>query len=156
MITGLLRQWDKEKHCYPEAFDAAVRWLKHVDSLTLAEGNHPIDGDRIFAMIQKPVTAPVAERRYELHRDYIDIQVLLKGEERHWYGLAYPETAPTEDLLDSKDLAFHPAPEDARPLIVVPWQYVVYLPGELHCPACSVDAPEAIVKVILKIHRDCI
>lgn len=153
MITGLIRQWDKEKYCYPAAFDAAVGWLEGTDPLTLAEGRHPIDGDKIFVLIQKPVTIPVAENRYELHRDYIDIQVLFKGRERHWHSLAHPETGPEEDLLDSRDLAFYPAPADARSLDVIPWQYVVYMPGELHCPACALDAPEPIVKAVLKIHR---
>lgn len=155
-MTGLIRQWDKEKYCYPAAFDRAISYLRSNDLAAFDEGKHPIEGSLIYAMIQKPVTAPAAERRYELHRDYIDIQVLLKGSrEEHRYGLACPESRPTEDFLESKDLAFYPAPADARSLIVTPWQYVVYLPWELHCPACSVEAPESIVKVILKIHRSC-
>ncbi|MCL1939143.1 MAG: YhcH/YjgK/YiaL family protein [Desulfovibrionaceae bacterium] len=156
MITGFIRQWDKEKYCYPKAFDTAIAYLRNNDLLNLEEGKYPIDGDKIFAMIQKTTTAPVSERRYELHRDYIDIQVLLKGREQHWYSIAYPATKPTEDLLDSKDLAFHPAPENALSLIVSPWQYIVYLPCELHCPACSVDGPESIFKAVLKIHRSCV
>jgi len=155
MITGFIRQWGKEKYCFPKAFDTAIAFLAETDVAALDEGNHPVDGDRIFAMVQKPTTAPVAQRRYELHRDYFDIQVLLKGREMHWYSTLYPTTEPTEDLLDSKDLAFHPAPADAAPLVVVPWQYVVYFPYELHCPACSIDGPEAISKVIMKIHRSC-
>jgi len=156
MITGFIRQWDKEKYCYPKAFDRAIAYLKNTDLQSLEEGKYPIDGDKIFAMLQKPVTAPVAERRYELHRDYIDIQVLLDGREQHWYSMAYPTTRPTEDLLDSRDLAYYPAPEPPLSLIISPWQYVIYLPYELHCPACCVDGPETITKVVLKIHRSCI
>ena len=156
MMTGFIRQWDQEKYCYSKAFDKAITYLRNTDLLALAEGKHPIDGGTIFAMIQKPTTMPVSERRYELHREHIDIQVLLQGREQHWYSMAYPTTQPTEDLLDSRDLAFYPAPENPLSLIVSPWQYVVYLPGELHCPACCVDGPETITKVILKIHRSCI
>ena len=155
MITGWIRQWDKEKHYYPQAFDTAIAYLAETDVAALDNGRHPVDGDKIFAMVQKLTTAPVEQRRYEVHRDYIDIQVLLKGREMHWYSTLYPTTSPAEDQLDSTDIAFYSAPADAAPLVVAPWRYVVYFPGELHCPACSVDGPEDIIKVIMKIHHSC-
>ena len=156
MITGFIQQWDAEKHLYPKAFDTAIAYLSGRDVAALEPGKYPIDEEKIFALVQKLTTAPIVERRFELHHEFIDIQVLLQGHEKQGYAPLYPSGAPTEDNLVRGDIAFYPFPKDAQTLLMVPGQYVVYLPRELHCPCCAVDRPQNITKVVLKIHKDCV
>lgn len=42
-------------------------------------GRHDIDGDNIFVNVQELDLRPESEARLELHRKYIDIQLLLEG-----------------------------------------------------------------------------
>ena len=159
MITGFLRQWDEEKHSFPKAFDVAIAFLLSQDLAALTEGKHPIDGDRIFASTQEVLTGPMRDKRFELHRDYIDIQVLHRGRELHGYTSLPPVHKALEDKLDATDAAFYRIPSQAEGLqtvVLQPGQYVVYFPGELHCPCCAVEGPETILKTVLKIHKSCV
>ena len=159
MMTGFLRQWDEEKRYFPKAFATAMDFLRGKDLSALEAGKHPIDGDRIFASVQEVRTEPMRDRRFELHRDYIDIQVLHTGRELHGYTSLPPVHKALEDKLDTADVAFYRIPSQAEGLqtiILQPGQYVVYLPGELHCPCCAVEKPENIFKTVLKIHKSCV
>ena len=159
MMTGFLRQWDEEKRYFPKAFATAMDFLRGKDLSALEAGKHPIDGDRIFVSIQEAHTEPMSMRRFELHRDYLDIQLLITGRELQGYASLPPGGKAVEDRLDEADVAFYPAPSQEQGLETVllqPGQYVIYLPGELHCPCCAVDGPETIFKAVFKIHRACI
>ncbi len=45
------------------------------------DGRYSIDGDNLYYMVQHYTTKPVDQARFESHRKYIDIQVLLAGQE---------------------------------------------------------------------------
>ncbi len=47
----------------------------------VADGRIEIDGERLYASVASYETGGRDERRFEAHRRYIDIQVLLAGEE---------------------------------------------------------------------------
>ena len=54
----------------------------------LAPGRHEIDGEEVYASVQRHFTKPVAERQYESHRKYIDIQYIHTGREiMYWAPL---------------------------------------------------------------------
>ena len=159
MMTGFLRQWSEEKVYFPKAFAEALAFFQARDPHALAPGKYPIDGENIFVSVQEALTEPMDQRRFELHREYIDIQVLLKGRELQGYASLAPGGKPLEDRLDAADAAFYPAPsleEGLETVLLQPGQYVIYLPGELHCPCCAVDGPESIFKAVCKIRRSCV
>ena len=140
MITGFLGQWGTEKQLFPKAFDRALGFLSGKTAADLPQGKHPIDGERIFASVAEVMTEPMSSRRFELHREYIDIQVLLEGRELHGYSPLHTTAPALEDRLDADDVAFYPAPgpqEGLQTLLLQQGQYAVYLPGELHCPCCA-------------------
>lgn len=51
-----------------------------------APGRYALDGDDIFMNVMQLTTQSPQEKAAELHADYIDIQLLLRGEERIFYG----------------------------------------------------------------------
>lgn len=65
-----------------ERFQAAFQFLKREDLGQLEDGNYPIWGEEVFAMVQSFETALEKDRRFEAHDLYFDIQNLLEGEER--------------------------------------------------------------------------
>ena len=67
----------------------------------VADGRIEIDGERIYASVAGYETGSRAERRFEAHRRYIDVQVLLAGEE-------------TIDVALDGDLPVLEAYDDAR------------------------------------------
>ena len=44
-------------------------------------GRYEIDGDRLYAMVQSYNLHPVRPEKLEIHRNYVDIQLLLAGRE---------------------------------------------------------------------------
>ncbi|MBR4758462.1 MAG: YhcH/YjgK/YiaL family protein, partial [Bacteroidaceae bacterium] len=62
----------------PEAWEAAGLFLKHTDLSALSLGRHEI-GQGCYANVQEYETKTTS--KYELHRRYIDVQLLGFGEE---------------------------------------------------------------------------
>lgn len=65
----------------PEPLRKAIEYVKaHVTDATPL-GKHDIDGNNLFYLISEDTTEPMADRRAEYHARYLDIQIVLKGQE---------------------------------------------------------------------------
>lgn len=153
MMMGNLLQWEKEKQYYPTIFDTALSFLSAVNALTLERTTHALDGKKIFANVIEESTKPLEVSRFEEHQEYLDIQVLLSGKEKHYFSHSTGKGELLEDRLTSDDVAFYPIPSDAFSVDLAPQQFIVYHPGELHAPLCVVTTPEVVIKVVFKIHH---
>jgi YhcH/YjgK/YiaL family protein len=75
------KEFDGIKKAHPlfgKAFDA----LAELVAGDVTDGRHDVAGDDAYIMVSTYETNPVnEERRFETHRDYIDIQLLLEGRE---------------------------------------------------------------------------
>lgn len=157
MFYGNLRYWEKQKGFFPASFGRAMAFASDHGLSGLDNGTYEIEGRDIFAMPQRPETEPEERRRFELHREYIDIQLLLAGSEKQLFA---PEpipggAVPLEDKLDEADYAFYARPEHCNAVVLRPGDYLIYLPGELHCPNCAPDPRDCgrIHKVVFKIRK---
>nr|WP_235655985.1 YhcH/YjgK/YiaL family protein [Aeromonas caviae] len=56
----------------------------------------------LFCLVSEDLTEPVADRRGEFHEQYLDIQLLLRGEE--WIGVGLTPTAGTERSSSPRSL----------------------------------------------------
>ncbi len=107
--------------------------------------------DPLFMIVSMDTSQLVTERRAEFHDTYLDIQLLLSGEE--WIGIG-PHTVE----LDRAD---NPHPDlyfmDETPTSYVglqPGDFVVIAPGELHTPLCTLTEPGQLRKIVFKVHKD--
>ena len=132
-------------------FPAAFEYLHRFDAST-PDGKYPIDGDNLYAVVQRYETAADRTRLWESHRVYADIQFIVSGTERIVWAPAENLT-PGAPYNEAKDVQkFEEAPvKDATPLIVPAGSFCVFLPQDGHKPGCTVACPEAVVKVVLKV-----
>lgn len=75
---------------------------------------YDIDGDRLFYMISENMTEPGESRSAEYHARYLDIQIVLQGQE----GMAFstrPAGTPHTDWLADKDIAFYRRASTRKP-----------------------------------------
>lgn len=114
-------------------------------------GKHVLDGERAFVILADDHTAPAAERRPEIHARYLDVQLLLQGEERMGYRPQSARQQPDDDRLATQDLAFFNQLEGEQFLDMRPGDFVVFWPGDAHRPLCAVAEPMPIRKAILKV-----
>lgn len=80
MILDSLKNSALYESLHPR-FKTVFDYIKSHDLASMECGRHDIDGDNIFVNVQELDLRPQSEARLELHRRYIDIQLLLKGEE---------------------------------------------------------------------------
>lgn len=114
-------------------------------------GKTEIDGLNLFCLVSEDLTEPAADRRGEFHQQYLDIQLLLRGEE--WIGVG-----PHDYVSDGAD---HPHPdlwfvddEQTSYLALQPGDFAIFWPGELHRPLCTFNQPARVKKLVVKVHKD--
>ena len=78
MILDSLKNKAQYAALHPR-FQAVFDFIDNNDVASLPCGRHDIDGDNIFVMVQELDLREVSAARLELHRKYIDIQLLLSG-----------------------------------------------------------------------------
>lgn len=114
----------------------------------LEVGRHEIDGEAVFALVQAYDTKPAEAGRPEAHEKYVDLQMLLQGEEQVLCGFLPAGAAPVEQRK-ADDIAFYEAP--VWPMPMQPGTFLVLFPTDLHQPGMAVGTPAPAKKLVVKI-----
>lgn len=129
----------------------ALDYLQQTDLAALADGRYELDGERLFAIVQRYRPKPVAEAMWEAHRRYVDVQYIVSGCER--MGIAFLRSdLPVQQPYDPhKDIIFF---ETTGDLITVPaGSFTIFTPHDIHAPSLAPAAgePDApVCKVVVK------
>ncbi len=102
----------------------------------------------IYAMIQEGVTEAIAEGDFERHEKYIDVQIMLEGEEiMEWEDRDnLKESIPyTED----KDAGF--CKGIGQRIHIRKGMFYLMFPHDAHKPCKHVDVPTRYKKIVLKL-----
>lgn len=130
-------------------FEAAFETLKKLACENAEIGKYVIDGDNLYAMVQAYDTKPVAEKKFEIHKDYIDIQYIISGEELMGYE-SLDKLTPMGDY--KPDAQFFYINEEYDKINLGAGEFVVFFPNEPHAPGAAVnDVPSAVKKIVVKI-----
>jgi len=128
---------------------AGFEWLQRFSPET-ADGRYEIDGRELFALVQSYETTAATEKRFESHRNYIDIQYIVHGCEVIYYAplMALKEATPYQ--ADSDYTLYHDG-ADQTPLQLGPGMFALFYPQDGHKPGCVSEVIGRIKKVVLKI-----
>ena len=132
-------------------FPAAFEYLSKFDAAT-PDGKYELDGTRLYAAVQRYDTAPKANKKWEAHRVYADIQFIAAGTEQIFWAPA-PGLQTSVPYNEVKDVEFF-APDSVRneaSLIVPAGFFAVFLPQDAHQPGCVIGSPESVMKVVMKV-----
>ncbi|WP_413741894.1 YhcH/YjgK/YiaL family protein [Sodalis sp. RH15] len=149
MISGNIHHLELVPYLPATLRDAIDYVKKHITADTPL-GKYEIKGDQVFVMISNDSTDVFEQRRAEYHAKYLDIQIVLQGEE----GMAFsnlPAGKPDTDWLADKDVAFVASGAHEKQFVMRAGDFVVYYPGEVHKPLCAVGAPAHVRKAVVKI-----
>jgi biofilm protein TabA len=134
---------------------AALRYLQGTDFAALADGRYELDGDRLFAIVQRYQTKPSADAAWEAHRRYIDVQYVVEGAERIGYAALRDGLRAAKPYDAEKDVAFFDARGDLFELAV--GSFAIFGPQDVHAPGLAAGRPEApggVLKVVVKCRKD--
>lgn len=132
--------------CLSPLIEPAIAFLR--DHPGAPDGRYDLRGDQAFAMVQTYTTEPAAAKRWEAHRTYVDVQVVLEGAEVICYA---PLTTLTESAAydPAADLAwftgtggFVPMPAGAM---------MILHPRDGHMPGVTADRPRTVRKAVIKL-----
>lgn len=148
MIVDELSRLDRYRGLSPR-LDQSIAFLQTTDLRALPVGRVEIDGDHIFGTHLVFDTAPLAaDKRFEIHLRYIDIQIILSGCES--IALAPRERLAEVEERKAEDIAFYQGPPD-HVLMVRGGSFVLLFPGEAHMPGLAAGDPSQVEKLVLKV-----
>ena len=136
--------------CFPGA-DRVIAFLKECAAKTPAPGKYELDGKKLFVNVQQYSPKTFNPEKLEYHKNYIDIQLLLAGEETLYYApLAGLDTVTPYN--PEKDCGFDRlvAPKAGTAIPLVPGNFVLLFPEEGHLPGVG-DPAAQVVKAVVKI-----
>jgi biofilm protein TabA len=149
MIMDVLSRWNNY-HWLNNRFEESFRFLASLKP-DAPEGRTELDGENIFCMIQSYETRPWEGQRFEAHRQYADIQMILDGEESIlWAPVeALTVSQPYEPDVELYDLT--PAPTE---LVLTPGVFCVLFPPDAHAPCLQHRALSRVRKAVVKVRVD--
>ncbi|MBB1202500.1 YhcH/YjgK/YiaL family protein [Enterobacteriaceae bacterium 89] len=147
----ILGQWHSSA-CdgLPAALWDALSLAVAEDPQHKAPGSYTLRGDDIFMNVMQFVTQAPAQKKAELHQQYIDIQLLLEGEEQVLFGVRGTALG-CEDFHAQEDYQLSSRIANQQAITLKPGMFAVFMPGEPHKPGCVVDLPREIKKVVVKV-----
>lgn len=109
-------------------------------------GSYPTRNPDVYYQVLDYQPAEQKDWSFEFHRQYMDVQVMIRGAEKCYYS---PEAADFSLIAEGKDIAFQQA-EAREECLLCEGMAVLYFPGELHKPGVKVREGEC-RKVVFKV-----
>ena len=126
--------------------DRALELLNNDFLHTVGTQPLKIDGDRLYATLNRYETVPLEETFFEAHKRYLDIHVLISGEER--VDIAGPAGLTG---FEHRDDFYAYRGEGEQTVILRPGNFLVAFPGDAHRIKIQTNGPCAVEKVVFKI-----
>ncbi len=139
----------KQIELQPQVWEIVGLFLRDADLNTLPLGRNEI-GEGAFANVQEYETK--LESKYELHRQYIDVQLLTSGEE--WVYVANREDAsePQGEFDTEKDFILFATAQHEKRAKVSAESWLILYPTDAHMPCMAIDGVSRPVrKIVVKI-----
>lgn len=154
MILGKVTELNEQSGIAPQLL-TIIKQALALRPETLSAGRHEIDGDDIFMNVMTFETAEPESKRYEQHREYLDIQVLISGEERIDFGPLGAAIAP-DTYHEDDDYLLCDTVSPRQTLHLQPGMFAIFLPGEPHKPGCISETAQTINKAVIKVSYRCL
>ena len=157
MLLGILKNEDHWRpFLHHPIWYKSMCWL--LDSASSAElGTYQLGKDGWYANVHQYHTKEQDDCIWESHRQTIDIQYIVSGNERIlWSPISRLEgPVRTLDHVDRQEWTFNRS-SDIQPasLEMIAGYFVIFLSNEGHCPMIAVDTPQLIRKTVVKIPVD--
>lgn len=125
-----------------------LEYLKNANP-EIEKGVHDLNS-RVKAIVSEYETKLKNEYGFEAHRQYIDIQGLLVGEERV-ACMSIEKLKVTKPYSEDNDAAFYAAEGQPQEMIIGNGHFAIFYPHDGHMPQLCVDVPKKVKKVVVKI-----
>ena len=132
-----------------ERINKALEYLKSIDLDKLELGKNVVN-DWLYINVQEYMTKNLAECKFESHKKYVDIQMMI-------HGIEAIETCDTDKLeleteySEENDVMFWKQKPNQMRSVIVDGGYVILYPQNAHMPCVAVDKPVKVKKLVAKV-----
>lgn len=152
MIIGMLTETQQIESICPY-FKQIFDYVKNHDLLAAAPGRIDVDGENAWINVDEVTGRDRDSAHPETHNHYIDIQILLSGNETFGWSprkLMHNEIAPYDS---ARDITFYSdASQCYFPLAL--GEFVIFFPEDAHTPCIGEGSIKKIVAKIKCENRD--
>lgn len=146
MIVSTLKHSDRIESLHP-LFKTVFDYVKSHDLLSAPCGRIELQGDDLFINNVNPECVAAADQVLEVHHQYIDIHILLEGEETIGWKPIEDCTNQTKPYDADADCELYAEPASAYTTLK-PGQFMIVWPEDPHAP---VIGKGKIRKLIVKV-----
>lgn len=147
MIFGNLKYADKYDFL-TEKIKACFTYAKEHDLTTYEKGSYKINGDEFFVNIENYATVKREERFWEAHKAYLDIHILVKGEET--IDINFIENMKLGEYKEADD--FLPMEGDMQASVILkPGDFLICYPEDAHRTGVIATKVSDLKKGIFKV-----
>ena len=142
---------------FVETYDLGDDFEKAFDFLLNATadisiGRHEVDGDDVFALVSSYETKSMEGAELEVHRKYIDVQLLVQGEEIIGYCPLSDDLEVTTEYSGECEAGMLRQPEyGLTGLHMTPGRFAIFFPQDAHMPGIADDDSQSVKKIVVKI-----
>lgn len=144
---------------------AALEFLSRPDTGALEPAAHgaanslriDIQGDDVFALVQRYHTKSPAEAFWECHRKYIDVQCVIEGSEMMRYAPleAMKIIKPYDEAKDFTVVQPCYASLAVHEIRVEAGMFAIFMPQDAHMPGLHANGVSSLVKkIVVKVRAD--
>jgi YhcH/YjgK/YiaL family protein len=136
----------------PERWAKAFRFLSGADLKAIALGRYELEGAGLYVNISEYTTKNEEDARFEAHKEYIDIQYPVWGEEQ----ISVVPLADTQDATPydgEKDIYFMQSAYDQY-YQANSGRFFIFFPEEAHKPGVKWKENTLVRKVVVKLRID--
>jgi len=149
MIYDIFENRQQYYSCH-RYFSMSFDFIQRAVTENLAPGKYELDGKNVFAIVQEYTTKPQGEE-FEAHREYIDIQYIISGQES--MECAELKNCSVVTPYDpQKDVAMLVCNGVSAKMEFDGGTFAIFFPHDAHKPGFMLNYPADVKKIIVKVH----
>jgi biofilm protein TabA len=141
-------EFAKQYHSNKAIWDKAFAFIHNTNLDTLKPGKHVIDGENVYANVTDGPNKDLDKTSYESHRNYIDLQYVIRGKEK--IGVTSPSAVTVTQTYDAASDMLHYT-GDGTFYTAEPDTFFLFFPNNAHRPSIKVDGYDKVKKLVIKI-----
>lgn len=131
-----------------KGFEKVAEFINKEKPFEKEIGKYPVNDDFYYS-ISEYDTKVYEDMQLEKHDKYIDIQIILEGEEYMYFkDISFGEKA--KDYDEAKDMSYFRT-KNPDTLLVPAGYFAIFYPNDIHRPNCVVDTPKHVRKCLFKV-----
>lgn len=132
-----------------EGFSKAIDFILQADVSSLPLGQYEIDGQSVYGF-SKETLLEHENLRWEAHKVYADIQLVLDGAEKLAF-LPFRNQPVAQSYDQAKDILFYSEADAGNLCTLYAGDFMIFMPGELHRPDCPAEGFPTSRKLVVKV-----